>query len=1327
VKVLVGVSSMPEPNSKQYPSGVYKPTGLLQKFGEPGKMNFGLLTGSYTNNISGGVLRKTIGPITDEIDANTGQFKYQYDTTVNGIVKTIDKLRVTGFTYSNYSYNENCGWIVTSALSEGQCRMWGNPIAEMMYEGLRYFAGGGSATTDYTYGTSTSLDDNKLELSLATWDDPFVTNDVCAKPFMLVISDINPSYDSLKLPGVNTNFGTGLAGDPLESSDSTPVAFHAQDVASTISTAEGITSNHYIGQANATYDGSCAPKDLSSAGFGDIRGLCPEEPTKQGSYYSGAVAHFGRTHDINAAEGEQNVITYAVALASPLPRIEIPVGNKTITLVPFAKSVSGWSGLSPTSAFQPTNTIVDFYVQSLTPTSGSFRINFEDVEQGADHDMDAIVIYDYQVVDNDGNPVSAPSLGTGVRISLQSEYAAGSIVQHMGYIISGTTADGTYLEVRDYDTAAGSDVNYFLDTPPSGYRDGGTNGLPLNATRTFSPGDTLAATLLKDPLWYAAKWGGFNDLNNNGIPDLESEWDADGDGVPDTYFYVVNPLKLERQLTRSFADILSRGTSHVAPVVSVDEANRTQSGDKLYMAFFKPISDGYWQGNIKKYGLDYVPRTDCGRTDPEWTVVDQFGAIAGDCDGLFNPSSRSFWSSVNDGGYVDRGGVGERLLAAMPGSDPVLPPTTGPYWDFRNIYTYKDALDGSTERFIHGNISNTDLNVGADYARYRIINFMYGYTYDAVGATNPNPKEKRQWILGDIIHSEPRLVDYIDPGDGSLDYRYIVVGANDGMLHVFDDATGEEIFAFIPPDLMPRLQEFSSASSHTYMLDGPIQLVRSTEIDLVTGYYRKTLIFGERRGGRTYWALDVTNPNPLNWKVKWSITGGLVANGGTPGFEELGYSWTRPLFTKIRTGAGTVKNALVLAGGYDIQEDGFPEAFNDLNENGIRDSNEPHSVTIGGTEGYDTFNPDKNRYGRGIFVVDADYGDILFKATYGETGVTAGIDQKNADMKFCFPADVSLIPLSETNILMYTADVYGNIWKIRYNYFAEDEAVAYGATTSTRWTVKRIFASNPGSDMPTGVPGAFTSGPSLNLSDAGRKTFYSPDVSLFGNDWTARPILFFGTGDREHPRYAMVANRFYVVADIDDLTDERDLLNLTCNELDLDADANGDGFVDADDWTVKSQLTDLLYDGSALGFYRVLGKQGDCADDPIDHTGEHVLSQPTVFFKNVYFTTYQPTFDDPCNPLGNAFIYALDYSFGRSTFNYDSDNDTTEGQIRNITDSYRMISGTSIPSGVKIITRNGHSAGVVSVGGALVGAGEDGSTTIPGPPGGITPILWETE
>ncbi|MCK7470472.1 MAG: hypothetical protein MZU95_06510 [Desulfomicrobium escambiense] len=120
--------------------------------------------------------------------------------------------------------------------------------------------------------------------------------------------------------------------------------------------------------------------------------------------------------------------------------------------------------------------------------------------------------------------------------------------------------------MRDSDTAAGSDVDYYLDTPPgvtllqryAQWDDGVASASALRACfHTWTT--TAAATLIESPLWYAAKWGGFVDQNDNNMPNLQSEWDADGDGVPDTYFYVVNPLKLEQQLTRTFSDILSRG------------------------------------------------------------------------------------------------------------------------------------------------------------------------------------------------------------------------------------------------------------------------------------------------------------------------------------------------------------------------------------------------------------------------------------------------------------------------------------------------------------------------------------------------------------------------------------------------------------------------------------------------------------------------------------------------------------------------------------------------------------------------------------------------
>jgi len=609
VRVQVCVPGLLETNSKQYPNGDYKPIGLLQRHGESGNMLFGLVSGSYTKNTSGGVLRKRVGPITDEINANTGQY-----TAVNGIINTISALRVVDFDYGDYDYDSNCGWITTRAINEGECRMWGNPIGEMMYETLRYFAGEGTATTAFTYADA---NDNAagtgLALPKASWNDPYDLNDdgynYCSKPFMLVLSDIYPTYDSDQLPGSTTDFG-GQAAATIGNASS---ALDVENLADQIFAAEETAGNRFIGQQGTNADGACTEKAVD--GFGDVRGLCPEEPTKQGSYYSASVAWYGRTQDLHTAETNQNVRTYAVGLASPLPKIEIQLQGQTITMVPFAKSVGGCFSVTATQGgFQPTNTIVDFFVEELRPTFGRFRINYEDVEQGADHDMDAIVTYEYQLVDDNGFPVNDVADATALDISLFSDYAAGCIIQHMGYVISGTTTDGTYLEVRDEDTNAGSDPDYFLDTPPGVWATDATpdwdddDALPLNTTRRFvvdPAGGTLAAGLLENPLWYAAKYGGFDDQNANGIPEGD-EWDKDGDGVPDTYYYVVNPLKLEQQLNKSFADILEKAASGTAASVL---ATNSEGEGNLMQAYFQPkqttlSSELTWVGYLQSLWVD---------------------------------------------------------------------------------------------------------------------------------------------------------------------------------------------------------------------------------------------------------------------------------------------------------------------------------------------------------------------------------------------------------------------------------------------------------------------------------------------------------------------------------------------------------------------------------------------------------------------------------------------------------------------------------------------------------------------------------------------------
>jgi type IV pilus assembly protein PilY1 len=578
---------------------VYKPIGLLHDYGETELMLFGLLTGSYDKNMSGGVLRKVMSSFKNEIDSTTGVF--------NGsatIVQTFNNLRIRDYNNGYTDQRYAGGWHATSAMTQGTFPDWGNPIGEMIYESLRYFAGRGAATSDYV--TASPPKDTAVGLPVATWDDPYSSGSTanapsCSKANILAISDPNPSFDSDQIPGSDFNSYTGdLTG------------FNAKTESDTITTNEtGIaSSSRFIGQSGNTSDSAPTAKTVTS--LGSIRGL-PEEPTKQGSYYAAAAAYFGKRSDLRADKtGTQSVDFFSVVLASPLPKIEAKLPNgKVIAMVPFAKTIAGLSVNAAKSSFQPSNQIVDFYVDTIANSGtadadssvnggryyAKFRINFEDVEQGADHDMDAIS--EYEVIANADNTLT-------VRVT--PLYQAGGARQNMGYILSGTTVDGVHLVVQD-ENVSGS---YYLNVPPSrspGYCDVTTppadcNLLPYiggagayaRSDVTYSPGSSTASTL-NNPLWYAAKWGGFIDKNGNNRPDLQAEWDADGDGVPDSYSEVQNPLKLKERLRRAMEDIIERNASS-----SNVAANSTSisSSTEVYQATFNTTR---WSGNVAAYSL----------------------------------------------------------------------------------------------------------------------------------------------------------------------------------------------------------------------------------------------------------------------------------------------------------------------------------------------------------------------------------------------------------------------------------------------------------------------------------------------------------------------------------------------------------------------------------------------------------------------------------------------------------------------------------------------------------------------------------------------------
>jgi hypothetical protein len=122
------------------------------------------------------------------------------------------------------------------------------------------------------------------------------------------------------------------------------------------------------------------------------------------------------------------------------------------------------------------------------------------------------------------------------------------------------------------------------------------------------------------------------------------------------------------------------------------------------------------------------------------------------------------------------------------------------------------------------------------------------------------------------------------------------------------------------------------------------------------------------------------------------------------------------------------------------------------------------------------------------------------------------------------------------------------------------------------------------------------------------------------------------------------------------------------------------------------------------------------------------LGRPVLFFNAVYFSTFQPGFEDLCKPGGNSFLYTMDYSDGRAVR---KKNQSNMPDIRSIEDTFQVMEDTGIPSEIKLIIRPEGTSAFVCSGSGIIGLGaETDSATgnpsnIPSPPGGVQRLMWK--
>ena len=894
-RVAVCAPGLLEENCKAYydradpPLETVKPTGLLQRYGDidvSKRVRFGLITGSYNKNTSGGVLRKNIGLLAnnnrgadstnsdicgdkedrDEIDVCTGQFINQGKEDT-GIIDSLNRIHIAG--YTTPKPGEITAWQVCSDGydsdgacdpgnllngTNGTCVDWGNPLSELYHEALRYFAGQDAATPAY------AVDDRAAPAAIAgldqdTWDgnsDPLPAGEWCALSNIIVLSTGLASLDSDPIV-------TDIAGlDPTALTDE-------------VGMDEGIPRRFFlIGSNGMRSDNRCSAKMMLN--LSNASGICPEVPNLKGGYLIAGLASANRELDLRpeyktnraarwSAINEdwverQPVGNFMVSLGGDLPGFEIPVGGGTVTLVPACEADGKTCSM--------TNLRVDNNSTASGNTFGSLLVSWENHRAGGDYDMDVIARIAYCV----GTACRTPEFGNTavaaneIKVVVYAVHAASDTEVSLGYTISGTTWDGTTYPIRLPKTTACNpsdctehdNKNFFsLLTTPYSWRcdddwgtcpddmllpDGGVPRFPWgvrNATgcpdgdycgcpkaTVYTQSAEPTGRLLKNPLWYAAKYGA-----------PASSWDLNGDEEPDNFYDVRNPARLEASLSEVFDR--ASGVDAASASVATNSTN-LQITSRIFQARF---SSADWSGQLLSYRID---------TDGKLALEE--GWDAGDKINAQN------WDSG-------------RTIITSDGTDGIA-------------FRYSELTDAQQADLDKGTVGVRD-ECGAERVQY-----LRGS--DESCATTPFRKRLTS-KLGDIVSSSPWYVGPPGAGFSDLDHAgykafvdakasrtpVVYVGANDGMLHGFDasldfssksegvptSTSGNEVIGFVPTAVYPNLSRLTGQNynaDHHYFVDGS-PMVADADLDpSAANDWRTVLVGGLAGGGKGYYALDVSDP-----------------------------------------------------------------------------------------------------------------------------------------------------------------------------------------------------------------------------------------------------------------------------------------------------------------------------------------------------------------------------------------------------------------------------------------------------------------------------------
>ena len=364
---------------------------------------------------------------------------------------------------------------------------------------------------------------------------------------------------------------------------------------------------------------------------------------------------------------------------------------------------------------------------------------------------------------------------------------------------------------------------------------------------------------------------------------------AGGTKVP---LYASNEQELLAALTDAIKQVISSTLTFSAPAVT----SEITKDNFIYQSTFSYAPNKQWEGSLKKYKLN----ADSTIGNLEWDAGTKLNSKSA--------SSRQLWTvglsgtGLNNFTTTYRSELKDRFQSSLASSDDQVDKLIN---FVRGIDTYDQDADGNTseERHKLSDIYHSQISIVGPPASSIDYTSIYEDSY--YRATN----------------------NYINftgggtCGGGCANRREIILaGSNAGILHAFDTSTGEELWGFIPPSMLSKLPKIISSTANVtnaiFGVDGS-PVVKDIYYG---GAWRTIVLTGLGRGGNSYFALDITNPNlPTHlftienddigkvvnfWNSSGTKTSYLHSFGSvadaTKDYSKLGEAWSTPRIIRMR-------------------------------------------------------------------------------------------------------------------------------------------------------------------------------------------------------------------------------------------------------------------------------------------------------------------------------------------------------------------------------------------------------------------------------------------